>query len=282
MIKIENPTKPDYLESTVVEDAKIALQNQVAAGAQKLTIPSHWGDINSDNKIKNVLFDAHHGKCCYCERERTRKREMDVEHCRPKARVTEDPSHRGYWWLAYDWDNYLWSCKSCNQEYKGNHFPLPQTGVRAEKEGDNLVIENPYLINPRFDEPSEFLVYYKKKYGGRWFVRMSASPDLNEEKRLRAEETIRILGLNRNAEGDDLISERGRALSAEFEQIALGLCSAKIALSLTAELDIIDTYKDIIDRYRNRLKDYVSSNKEFSGFFRYFLADLGIDYSDLI
>jgi hypothetical protein len=36
-------------------------------------------------------------------------------HFRPKSE---------YWWLAYCYDNYTFSCQICNQTYKGNQFPI--------------------------------------------------------------------------------------------------------------------------------------------------------------
>lgn len=283
MIKIKDDVAPDYLSGTAVEASKVRIREQVNNGDQTLNIPNHWSDVNTNNTVKDKLFEMHHnGKCCYCERKRTRKREMDVEHYRPKARATGEASHKGYWWLAYDWNNYLWSCKSCNQGYKKNQFPLLPSGVRAKKEEDDLALEKPCLINPRFVEPSEYLAYYKKKLGGRWYVRIIALPELEGEKKQKADDTIRILGLNRDDIGDDLISERGESLTPEFEQIAYGLKKAEYEVENTVEQEIIEKYRDIIRKYRERLKRFIQPDKAFSGFFRYFLKDIGIDYSDLI
>ncbi len=55
------------------------------------------------------------GKCAYCEGKAAHVAFNDVEHFRPKS---------DYWWLAYCWDNYTFSCQLCNQKYKGAAFPL--------------------------------------------------------------------------------------------------------------------------------------------------------------
>jgi len=282
MIKIRNDNEPAYLTSDVVEASKVKIREQVNNGEQKLSIPNHWSDTRSDNTIKDVLFDMHHRKCCYCERERTRKREMDVEHYRPKAKVDSEADHLGYWWLAYDWDNYLWSCKSCNQEHKKNQFPLLPDGVRAKKEGDGLPAEKPCLINPRFDEPSDYLAYYRKKLGGRWFVRVIALPGLSEKKKQRGEETIRILGLNRVEIGDDMVSERGELLSGAFLKIVYGLIVAEHQLRNAVELEIIRLYEKKVSEFKERLKRFVHPNKSFAGLFRYILTEHEIDYSNLV
>lgn len=283
MIKIKNANQPAYLTSAVVKATEVEIKAQIGNGDKGIKFPNHWSDTSKQNTIKDDLFKMHRGKCCYCERTRTKKREMDVEHYRPKAKVKNEDDHRGYWWLAYNWNNYLWSCKSCNQSYKINEFPLLPSGVRSETEGDDLQIENPCLINPRFEEPSEYLAYYKKKLGDRWFVRMIALPGLSEDKEERADETIRILGLNRQDVGDDLVSERGECLLAsDFEEIAYGLKRAEYQVENTEELEAIVVFEGIIRRYREKLEHFVKPNKQFCGFFRHFLTDIGIDYSDLI
>ena len=46
----------------------------------------------------------------------------DVEHFRPKSI---------YWWLAFAFDNYLFSCQICNQTFKGDRFPIRGAPVVA-------------------------------------------------------------------------------------------------------------------------------------------------------
>jgi len=55
------------------------------------------------------------GKCAYCEADTAVVAHGDVEHFRPKD---------VYWWLAYCYDNYLFSCQICNQSFKGANFPV--------------------------------------------------------------------------------------------------------------------------------------------------------------
>lgn len=58
------------------------------------------------------------GKCAYCESPTDSVAHGDVEHFRPKSK---------YWWLAYCYDNYLYSCQICNEVYKGDEFPVHGT-----------------------------------------------------------------------------------------------------------------------------------------------------------
>ena len=52
--------------------------------------------------LKEHLQDLYHDKCAYCDGSYQAFGYGDVEHFRPKGAVTEDPTHSGYWWLAYD------------------------------------------------------------------------------------------------------------------------------------------------------------------------------------
>lgn len=69
---------------------------------------------------KTQLKAESNGKCAYCEAPVQTVAHGDVEHFRPKS---------VYWWLAYCYDNYLFSCQICNQSFKGNKFPFEGTAM---------------------------------------------------------------------------------------------------------------------------------------------------------
>ena len=91
MIKIDPSIEPDFLSSDTVINALDRIRNSASHSIEKSD--EHWRNEN----VTNELYDSHHGKCCYCERKRDRKREMDVEHYRPKGEVKNDEDHTGYW-----------------------------------------------------------------------------------------------------------------------------------------------------------------------------------------
>ena len=64
---------------------------------------------------KEHLKKESRGKCAYCESSVSAVAYGDVEHFRPKSI---------YWWLAYCYDNFLYSCQICNQKYKGARFRI--------------------------------------------------------------------------------------------------------------------------------------------------------------
>jgi hypothetical protein len=69
-------------------------------------------------KAKDQLKAESAGKCAYCEGKADHVAFNDVEHFRPKS---------DYWWLAYCWENYTYSCVLCNQKFKKAKFPATGT-----------------------------------------------------------------------------------------------------------------------------------------------------------
>lgn len=121
--------------------------------------------VNFEPKINGKLYGvikaqrmvAQGDKCCFCETKISAGSHGDVEHYRPKKGVTEDPSHGGYWWLAYEPTNLLLSCQVCNQSYKGNQFPLKDEAKRAKTPDDSLSDEEPLLLNPLMCDPERHI-----------------------------------------------------------------------------------------------------------------------------
>lgn len=126
----------------------------------------------------NALFL---GKCAYCESSIKAVAPTDIEHFRPKGRVSECAGHPGYWWLAAAWDNLLASCIDCNRRRhhdvceagqvpggqgangpvnlgKGDMFPIfgPQYALA---EGEDHEAEDAALIDPTRRDPSAHLVW---------------------------------------------------------------------------------------------------------------------------
>jgi 5-methylcytosine-specific restriction endonuclease McrA len=120
---------------------------------------SLWRDL------KPVLAAVRAGKCWYCESKNDRA-DNAVDHFRPKNAVAECKTHGGYWWRAFDWENYRFSCQFCNSRRidvehgtdggKQDHFPLfdeARRAARAEDEGN----EQPLLLDPCYEGDAEYL-----------------------------------------------------------------------------------------------------------------------------
>ncbi len=122
---------------------------------QKSTLVNDHADIWQDPDLKAKLLEVSHDKCWYCESRQVRS-DKSVDHFRPKNRVAECPEHPGYWWLAFNLDNYRLSCTYCNSRRKDrenqstggkhDHFPLIDETQRVYA-GD-VSREQPELLDP--------------------------------------------------------------------------------------------------------------------------------------
>jgi 5-methylcytosine-specific restriction endonuclease McrA len=120
------------------------------------------------------LFEAFGYKCAYCEANHSDGYPVQVEHYRPKGGVTQFGTrvdHPGYFWLAYEWWNLVPACANCNSPHrdpltglahsgKKNDFPIGGTRVETpsadpEQWQDELIAEQPLLLNPYFDKPED-------------------------------------------------------------------------------------------------------------------------------
>ena len=256
MIKLNpRPNAPGTLSVQQVIDTQNAIQAKVNGGAKPISndFTSHWLP-----EARRVLWEHQNHKCCYCEREREEKRESDLEHYRPAAGVNEDAAHYGYWWLAYVWENYLFSCKPCNQGYKKNQFPLLLGGIRAMNPLDSLVAENPYLINP-FDDNPEVLISFDWEDSNGLFVKaVSTLADANE----RGEKTISIVGLNRKG-----LPEERAGFLLTLQAIAVKMYAAK-------HLEFVNLFNET----KKDIERETSSTKQFTGFRRAYFRKLGLGH----
>ena len=184
---------------------------------------------------------------------------MDVDHYRPKAKVEEDTEHTGYWWLAYDWRNLLYSCRYCNQEHKKNFFPLLKGGIRARVPEDELTDERPALLNPYVDDA-------EKCFGYEWVrsaQHMVEVTGVDCEGRGRT--SIQVLGLNRYTLAEQRAEVIGhlRTLARTME-----------ALLYRAETEQVGA---LVARAGAKIREATAARKQFAGFRRYYFRSRGLD-----
>lgn len=138
-------------------------------------------DLYKDQRMSRVYKSRgapFYGKCVYCECDILVNHPGDIEHWRPKNRVTDENGksiqvmtpdgnpapHPGYYWLAYEWQNLLFACEDCNRPSTtktagkriGKWDQFPVKAFRAASEGDENM-EEPLLINPVEEDPSDHL-----------------------------------------------------------------------------------------------------------------------------
>ena len=148
---------PEVLKTKGVElrDSLIA---QADAGETKFCFN---GDVYAHDSVKEQLMEDQHRKCAYCEQYKNGDFGC-VEHYRPKGgydlgsgTALQQP---GYYWLAYDWQNLLFSCSECNTSYKRNHFPLVNENARDIAHRD-IINEEPAIINPVTTDPGDHIEF---------------------------------------------------------------------------------------------------------------------------
>ncbi|HWO18298.1 MAG TPA: hypothetical protein VNO30_05965 [Kofleriaceae bacterium] len=174
MIQFDRPTRPSDFEATVRE------HRAVIAKAAARRQPLDWSARDVWKKYKGLFSAAQHRKCGYCESKTAASQDGDVEHLAPKGEIwslPNDPrkwgveaeaglarleaqsreriviSTRGYWYLAYEWHNYVFACNVCNSKYKLSFYPLkprPRKGWAPSKRSRKHKTE---LLNC-FDHPA--------------------------------------------------------------------------------------------------------------------------------
>lgn len=175
-LRAHRPPKPAGFDARrEVRRARAAVEALVAAGQEPRAsdFPALWKDY------KHVFAQAQGGgKCAYCETRVRGGYAGSVEHYRPKAGVVvfarrgnrkdgagAPPRRRvrtrirpGYWWLAYEWSNWLYACDRCNA-WKGGQFPIQGRRRRLRpgmEAGEHGTIINPFVRDPAphfgFDE----------------------------------------------------------------------------------------------------------------------------------
>ena len=219
---------------------------------------SYW------SKAKPQLKKETFGKCAYCESPTGVVAHGDVEHFRPK-------SH--YWWLAYCYDNYLFSCQICNQSHKGNKFPTGADRLQApDHQGDpallsidpksapenfavfhqQLELEMPELPNPYYQDPEPFFIWKADEVLRE--VEIRPNPDyLGAEKIYNA--CIECFGINR------------KELCTFRYQIFKNFKLAKMALSQPGRFSA-----ELIEMATEQIKAMKAGNAPYAGMIRYFDA----------
>jgi len=166
--------------------------------------PELWKDYKAN------FSQAQYRKCGYCERKITGETGT-VDHFRPKSKVSaldndpatwgrelphvpnvrdrkfQDLNHPGYWWLAYEWNNWLLACNRCNTAWKYTLFPVlaPPGHTFSPDEEEK---EIPLLLDPYgTEDPAEHLLFGSDGMVEAW----------NQSR--HGAETVRTLGLDRGS-----------------------------------------------------------------------------------
>jgi hypothetical protein len=242
-----------------VSNARDLIRLVQAGGEPKATV---W------KKAKASLRAESSEKCAYCESSTSTVAHGDVEHFRPKGI---------YWWLAYCFDNYTFSCQICNQSYKGSNFPhsgpaLPTPAIPLDDAAIEalaqalapdplddaalgvhraaLAREKAHLPDPYADDPELLFAWFSDPVLKEVEVRARTNRVVSKRAHDAA---VRFLGLNR----DELKRRRYQVMD-----LAKGLADLLRTPGLPPEAAAIAT---------GQLKKMMQSDSEYAAMVRYFV-----------
>lgn len=240
MLRFRRPHKPEGFDARTRR-----ARDAVAAKIERGESPASDDFKDLWRGYKSLFAAAQRGKCGYCEHDTGVSYRGDVEHYAPKAQIdrlrpltdreeqrqrnlrpgeptpplpVEHPPFmtRGYYWLAYEWGNYLFACSTCNSIHKRCLFP-----VQPERRRDQLPApenaETPLLLNPYEDglNPGEHLRYNRDGY-------------IFDNGSVRGWETIRTCRLNRVAL-NEARRERARQVTRLLDKLDHGARARNVA-----------------------------------------------------
>ena len=160
-----------YVEAKVVDARTNALADgKTGPVLEDLCLKARHAAINKKASVWRAadaaLRKASDDKCWYCESKQDRS-DKPVDHFRPKNSVAENAGHPGYYWLAFDWKNFRWSCTFCNSKRrdvaggtaggKQDHFPIIPPPPYARTAADPR--ERPKLLDPLDDKDTKLLTF---------------------------------------------------------------------------------------------------------------------------
>ncbi len=263
MIPIKKSTrnKPTSLnDSKCIESLKEVVN--IANSAHKDKISS---DIYRADDVYKRLKNLYNNKCAYCE---SYEPEPEIEHYRPKKRVSEDKTHIGYYWLCYEWTNLLPACHDCNKAgVKGNRFPIEGIRKYAPKFLSNnrdidliqneltdsyLVEEKPLFLNPEIPDFDPFFYFEFDETGV-----FKAKQQIGTFEYRQAEETIDIVQLNRDK------------LYLNYRKVKIEELFQEQIKPLFDVIKDIDSFKCLYFKILKNIKAKTSPTKEYSFFWSY-------------
>ena len=183
-VTLTNTLNATYVSNPQLYTSAVGIKN---SSLKHLSIDSK---VYGDSTVKDLLKADQHHKCCFCESKFTDTSYGDVEHFRPKAAYKRAGQrayvYPGYYWLAYDWNNLMFSCEKCNRTHKRNEFPLNDESTRklSHNHVNLLADEARLLIDPTIEDPSDFIVFKQEVP-----VPLNGSP--------KGRKTIEVLRLDR-------------------------------------------------------------------------------------
>lgn len=270
MMYFERPDKPEDF------DEKSSKQLKKLKDLASKNISTIKFNDNFWRSYKSYFSKAQYRKCAYCDMHTSEV--GDVEHYRPKStiyslkaqgdeqeglqtvkgRLYEKDCEYGYWWMAYEWDNYLYACSICNRTWKSALFPL-------ENERERLVGDEKYrykspCVNSYADETPLLLNPYDTKNTSEHFEFTKTGMIKPKAQSKHGKATIETVGLDRTS----LVEFRSEVADMAYELIE--------AFALSSEASVVD-------QSGKMLLKLGKDSAQFSGMVRIMFEQYAKDFS---
>lgn len=268
-INIEDVELPDDWEERARNLFSIEALDELPQDEKAEKIKTLKGLIEDNSslwsELKPFFAELSHQKCWYCEMKNLGSNN-DVDHFRPKKRVIElKNTHDGYWWLAFEWWNYRFSCEHCNRRRniktkdgdvssggKWDNFPILDESKRAYSPNDHIEEEIPLLLDPTNLSDIELLWFDDE---GKAVPRINV-PDSTCIEHLRAYISIELYHLNHPLR----VPERKKIYNRVKQLVSRGNRHYKKLILNQADSDAKKSLKDTV----KDLKALIAEDAELS------------------
>lgn len=229
------------------------------------------------NILQKIMIEEFGYKCWYSEAP-IGNGEFEIDHFRPKNRAKQDDKSKtvnksnGYWWLAYDFENYRLSGALSNKrrrdklrenaetEGKGDIFPLDLDNGKIANDEGSTFCEKPLLLDPIISSDVGLLTFDE---GGSVLPNPLAIDEIDKE---RAEVSIKLYHLD----SDQLETARCQVWticskviedayvyftesdSKEAKKLALATCAETITEKTNPKSDFSAVAKVCVNTYRKQ------------------------------
>ncbi len=279
MIRLERERAESRIADVYHGDKRIARELELLK-MKKRDSPEK---VNFKNKggrwgaAKDQLKTETHGKCAYCEADTQVVAHGDVEHYRPKSK---------YWWLAYCYDNYLFSCQICNQSFKSDNFPVEATPLTVTNvtsgTSDATLNQRAGTLGVNPLDPTAVNEFLSKSQAEKAHIPDPYDPKFSPRKLFIWEEDDDNGQVQLKRKGNSALARRTFEACEEHlglnreELLRLRWVQFKLMRTLKGALERIEdefgTDDELAVRIRDQLTDMVADEAEYADMARFYIG----------
>ena len=218
---------------------------------------------NKWSSLKRAFVKEFGAKCWYTESPQIGT-DFDVDHYWPKGRVKDVDGlivknaarqHSGYWWKAFDINNYRYSCIYANRGRdeggKADYFPLSDESKRSWNKNSPCDYEYHQILDPCCMEDVQLLSFEIEP--GKTASITTEDMDFN------GYEKVRLSKILLNLDHGTITPHRLRVINDTKDCIA-----ALKMISRFNKTDLDDECRMVMITAKNKLKQLCNRNNEFS------------------